>query len=185
MFIDNFQVPKTTERFHRLAAMSSKRFSLRSLSPLLHTHAEETTSTSTPTSHFQPPNLLHPHTLVSTSHTHQPTNTRPTTKKKRTTMPPKPTNPTTTPTNQTLNEREQRILINAIFHCAKSPVEIDYPKLAIVLGLKDRNSSKAAWHGVKKKIGAFAVGMKGDGELLTAYRRKTSSSLLSFFFVFF
>lgn len=55
-----------------------------------------------------------------------------------------------------LSEREQRILISAIVHCTKTPVEIDYPKLATVLGLKDRNSSKAAWHGLKKKIEAAA-----------------------------
>jgi hypothetical protein len=55
-----------------------------------------------------------------------------------------------------LNEREQRILISAIVHCTKAPVEIDYPKLATVLGLKDRNSSKATWHNLKKKIEAAA-----------------------------
>jgi hypothetical protein len=56
-----------------------------------------------------------------------------------------------------LSEREQRTLICAIVHCTKAPVEIDYPKLATVLGFKDRNSSKAAWHSLKKKIEAAAA----------------------------
>lgn len=73
MFIDNFQVPKTTERFHGLPAMSSNRFSLRSLSPLPYRHRRNNSNNininiTLPTTHPLS------HTLVSTSHTHhQPT----------------------------------------------------------------------------------------------------------------
>ena len=80
-----------------------------------------------------------------------------------------------------LNEREQRVLISAIVHCTKAPVEIDYPKLATVLGLKDRNSSKATWHGLKKKLEAAAPKFP-TGELLLP--RSNGAGLSLSFLVF-
>jgi hypothetical protein len=84
---------------------------------------------------------------------------------------PKTTAPKTNTTaagTAPLNEREQRILICAIVHCTKTPVEIDYPKLATLLGLKDRNSSKSTWHGLKKKLEAAAPKIPTGNCLLTS-----------------
>lgn len=61
-----------------------------------------------------------------------------------------------------LTERDMKILASAIAQCLKNPVEVDYQKLADVVGLKNPNSAKASWHGVKKKLDAMQIDAGGN-----------------------
>lgn len=62
-------------------------------------------------------------------------------------MPPK----TSTSGGTSLTDRDIKLVVNAI-KSAKTPLEIDYQQFADLSGLKNGNSGKAAWHGLKKKL---------------------------------
>lgn len=62
-----------------------------------------------------------------------------------------------------LTHNEQRFLANAVSF-TKQPLEVDYPALALKLGMKNPRSAANAWGGIRRKIEAAGGESLSDGD---------------------
>jgi hypothetical protein len=77
-------------------------------------------------------------------------------------MAPKTDSTATSGTFAPLTERELRMLFNAITHCNKNAIEVDYAKFADTFGLKNAASARTGWSQIRKKIEAVVGAKKKD-----------------------
>jgi hypothetical protein len=75
-------------------------------------------------------------------------------------MAPKNDSAATSGTFALLTERELRMLFNAITHCNKNAIEVDYAKFADTFGLKNAASARTGWSQIRKKMIEAVVGAK-------------------------
>ncbi|KAK3655158.1 hypothetical protein LTR56_003579 [Elasticomyces elasticus] len=68
-------------------------------------------------------------------------------------------------------------LLAGAMNCTKTPIEIDYKKFAEMFEYKNANSSKAVWHGLKKKLekmSAAGEGASGETKEKGGVKRKAT-----------